>query len=723
MNDKRLLIALLAIPVLLGACNESTKMSSSWTVALHANFIRPDRTEFHFNDAEGGSMQFTVTSQDTPWRIENVPDWISVSPTSGTTTSTVTVTVGKYAWATPRMGIFTLSSGSADWDYSRQMNVIQDGAEAYADISKLDFSFDGAAHSESVRATSNFDWQFSDHGNKWISISRTGDEMTLSVTPNDTKEVRTGQVDIVFNSTVLATVTVSQAAAEVNLKADPLNYEIGAGTYTLSITSQAPWHVVNNFSSWIDVSPASGGEGTTEVKVSVTPNGNDGERNGYIYFNFSNSGLQIAEIPIHQDGTILELTEGADFMQNLSSLGGNFSIHLHSNTNWQISSYPEFLTISPTSGSGDTVLSISLPENPTFDGKGDWMYIVRPETGYTVSYWVGQRSRSLRLGETWLQCNDLAQVLYVDVETEGPWSLTPMETATFFSASPLSSKGNGRISLDVQENKDFGSRQGQVDFSLLGIAGYDNGVATMANIYVNQQGWQDKYQEVGQDIQILAKGGTMVVDISTNDGWTAAFASSPGWIKIDGTASGKGAGSFTVVCNENQTVDARSVKVKVTFEHLDPVVFTITQLGKAIRLSCDALYFFDKGGSITVSVDADGKYSVARASGDWFTVTAGENNTFTVTASASPNGAERTGSIVLTLTDLKSGSYKLTVPVFQTSAAGFTRDGWQEDRDLNLGTGSGFSIKVTGFSTDRNWNAGRYVTVGGEGYGDDENWN
>ena len=722
MKIKQILGLFVAGAILLPACNESTTMSNRFSVSLHANYIHPDQTDFQFSDAAGGTTQFTVNSQDTPWEISSVPDWITISPLSGRATSSVSVTVPTYTWAVPRMGIFTLASASEDWNFNKQMSVTQAGAVPYATIAKLDFSFDGQAHEETVKAASNFDWNLSYKGNTWISVTNRGEEMIVAVPANETGADRTGEVDVIFNNQVMATVKVTQLAADVKIKTDPLNFEIGAGTYKLNVESEAPWKA-SSYYDWIEISPVSGAAGKTEVTVSVPPNPNDGARDGYVYFNFQTSGYQIAEIPVHQDGVLMELPLTDEERQNLTSLGGDFTWTLRSNTDWRITQCPDFLTISPMSGSGTTNLSVKLAENATFGQKSGDLTFVRPATGYTVNYWMLQRERYRELNATWLECNDLAQDLYVDVKTEGGWMLTPQENATFFTTTPLQARGNGRITFSVQENTDYGNRQGRVDFSLTGMEGYDGGIATTDNIYINQLGWQDKYHEIAQEVQLPCGGGTMPVDIATNDGWTAVFSSSASWIKLDGTASGKGAGSFQVTFDENKTPDPRSVKVKVTFEHLDPVEFTLTQLGRAIRLSSDALYFFAKGGSITVTVDADGAYSVAKASGDWFSVTPGDNNTFTVKADAYTGDTERTGSIVLKLTDLQSGSYSLTLPVTQATASGFTRGGWQEDRDLNIGTAPGFSIKVTGYAADQNWSGGRRAEIGGEGYGDDENWN
>lgn len=720
MKIKNVLIEMLAGAILLSACNESSEKNSRFFVSLHANYIHPSQNDLRFNDAAGGSMEFTVFSQDTPWMIDAVPEWVTVNPVSGSASATVAVSVPRNNQISPRMGIFTLRSAAPEWSYRRQMTVTQSGETPFLTLDKQAFSFGGQAASETVNVSSNFAWTISNLGNDWITILQGDSQMTVSVTANDTGTDRSGSVQIVLNNNAYATLTVTQLAAAVSLRSDPLDFEIGAGSYVLAIESEAPWDAVT-YSEWIDISPDSGSAGRTEVAVTVTPNPDDEARDAYVYFRFRSSGLQIAEIPVHQDGIVLELSGSSEDFENLSSLGGEWTWFLRSNTDWNIVQVPDFLTVSPMSGSGSTSLAVTLKENASFDWLEGNFTVQRVGTGYEISRWMRQRGRTYQLSETWLECNDLAQDLYVDVETEGDWGLS--NETDFFTPSPMSARGNCRITLSVSENTDYSERQGVVRFLLYGMSGYENGIAPVADIWVRQYGWQDKYHEMGKEIILPVAGGSVPVDIATNDGWTVAFASAASWIRIVGPATGKGGGNFQVAFDENPTVSARSVLVRITFEHMESVEFTLVQPGRSIRLGSDALYFFAKGGSSTVSVAADGPYSVQKTGGEWFTVDAHENNSFIVKAEPYEGDSERTGSIVVALTDQESGSCSVTLPVIQTTAAGFTREGFQADRDLNVGTGTGFSIRVQAYTTDRNWNGGSQASIGREGYGDDENWN
>ena len=68
------------------------------------------------------------------------------------------------------------------------------------------------------------------------------------------------------------------------------------------------------------------------------------------------------------------------------------------------------------------------------------------------------------------------------------------------------------------------------------------------------------------------------------------------------------------------------------------------------------------------NVITDGTYTVSR-SGNWFGYSK-SGDAISVIASSNNTGANRTGSITLTLTNLSSGSCSLTIPVTQSATNG-----------------------------------------------------
>lgn len=714
-----LLIGMIAF----NACTESTTQNTRYVVSLHANYLHPEQTDFSFPDSKGASMQFTIQSQDTPWKIENAPEWLTISPTSGSATTTVSLTVPENTWATPRSCTVTLSSTSEDWQFSKQISVTQPGATPYAEIGQTEFVFDGKAHSVSVDARSNFNWTLSGNNIAWVSAVYDDAKkvVNISVPANDTQEERSAKVDVVFNGQVYTTFYVVQAPAEASVAADPLNFTINGGSYTVVVSSEAPWKTSTSL-SWLDISPASGDAGTTTVKVSTAPNPYNDARSGLLYFNFTSSAKQIAAIEVHQDGVQMDLDDSE--LYNLPAVAGTFSYALTGNVDWEVTQVPDFMTISPMSGSGSKTVSISVQDNLTFDAKTGTLRIKRVSSDFYKEYNVRQRSRVPEFSpeNRWMSCNDLAQTLKLEVDTFGPWYI--YYERTFFDMTPAAAEGRQTVSVLVDANTSYNTREATANFRPKGVTGYDETTDSEWTITVVQEGYREKFRAVPDDVKLPVKGGTMDIDITTTDTWSAQLLDAPGWIRIvEGTGNGDGTGKLSVSFDENATLTARSAKVRISYLTVSSVEFTLVQPGRSLRPNAEVLYFFAKGGTSTVRVDADALYSVELGSGDWITVQDTGNNTFSVTAAAMEGVEERTGSVNLVMKGLASGSYTLTIPVVQMSAAGFTRGGFSEDRNLHIGTAPGFSVNVTGYTEDRNWNGTYHASISGEGYDDDENWN
>lgn len=722
MRLKKLFPIILAA-IILGGCQESAQVSNRFKVSLHANYLHPDQTDFSFQDAKGGTMQFSIQSQETSWKIENVPDWLTVSPTSGSATTTVTVTVQENVRANPRSCLMTLSSTSEDWTYSKAISVSQPGATPYAELDQTEFVFDGKAHTVSVAARSNFDWQLSGTNVGWISTvyDEAKGVVNISVPANDTQAERSAQVNVVFSNQVYATFYVVQAAAEVSVTSEPLNYTINGGSYTIEVSSEAPWKT-NTSLSWLNITPTSGDAGTTTVTVSTSPNPYNESRSGFLYFLFSSSAKQIAAIEAHQDGVLLDL-EDKD-LYNLPAVSGTFPYVLTSNVDWQITQIPDFLTVTPASGSETTTIQITVADNPTFDAKTGTLRVKRADSDYYRDYNARQRSRipEFTPENMWLSCNDLKQTLPLEVDTFGPWYIYYVRD--FFDMTPSAAEGKQTVHVLVDENTSYNTRQATANFRPKGVSGYDETTDSQWTITVVQEGYHEKYRVIPDDVTLPVKAGTMDIDITTTDTWNAEILGAPAWVRaVAETTSGAGTGKLSVSFDENTTTTARSAKVRVSYLNVSSVEFTLTQPGRALRPNAEVLYFFAKGGTSTIRVDADGLYTPEVAEGDWISLKDTGDNTFTVTAAAMEGQEERTGSIRLTMRGLASGSYTLTIPVVQMSASGFTRGGFSEDKNLHIGTAPGFSFNVVQYTEDRNWNGAYRATISGEGYDNDENWN
>ena len=170
----------------------------------------PTNLDFHVSDTvfepEGGSIAGWVVcpERDGSWAVTSCPAWLSVSPISGESgTTIIAVTAQANPVAESRFGEVTITAG-VDTDSinfgQRANGTVFVGVEVTLD--KYDFAGSGETVSGSVRASES--WTLSTSGN-WLvpSIVSGGTgttAFTLEVLPNNTRYGRVGSITATGNS-------------------------------------------------------------------------------------------------------------------------------------------------------------------------------------------------------------------------------------------------------------------------------------------------------------------------------------------------------------------------------------------------------------------------------------------------------------------------------------------------------------------------------------------
>lgn len=125
--NRHLIIFIFAVLVLVG-CSDKYDESLLLYPTLTPRYIVITPTSLTYASSPE-TKSINITSTQTPWMIENGIDWLSTSPTSGSTSSIVSVGVtenksGDHA----RTGIFYLKADVDDWRYEAPISVTQDNA-------------------------------------------------------------------------------------------------------------------------------------------------------------------------------------------------------------------------------------------------------------------------------------------------------------------------------------------------------------------------------------------------------------------------------------------------------------------------------------------------------------------------------------------------------------------------------------------------------------------
>ena len=691
--------------ILLIGCSEQYDESLGLYPTLTPRYMTVSPTSLTFTSS-ASTQPVNVTSTQTPWKLENGIEWVTLSPISGSMSETISVGVSENnAGDEVRTGIFYLKADVNDWKYEAPISVTQAGATPVITLSKSEVEFTGTANSESITVSTNCSWSVSSSSD-WLTTTQKDNTITLSATPNETDSYRTATVSVSHEGTTNTSkkITVRQAPASVNASTETLVFNNTAGSVNVTVNSEANW-TASTSSSWMEVSPSSGIAGTATMTVSVSPNTATSERTGYVIISIG--GNQRIQIPVRQRGIYIE-TDRTEL--SFTASGGSQEFAVLSNTSWTVSSVPSWITVSPGNGEGDGKVKVTAQDNPNTANRSGVIHITQSGLSIDVAITVTQAGKTFDVNTTVLNFEDKQETQTVDIMTDGTWNARTDDT--WITLSPSSASGNSILSVTVAENPNDSERTGRVIVSMGDKS---------STISIVQKG---KYFTVSNSLlTYTSKGGSLNIAVTTNDTWTAQVENSSAWLQLSST-SGSGNIEIKVTASDNPSVNSRSATIVFQTTHNQIVRVMVTQEARYLNVDTREVLFYSKGGtSEAISVSTDGTYSIS-CSDSWLSVNQ-SSNTFTVTATENTTTDARIGYITIALMDLKEGSYSLKLTVTQLNYGGsFLRKDYGDDINYdNMGNSTG-SLTITGFGADKNYDStttsGTTLTV--SGFKSDSSW-
>ena len=687
-------------------CSEQYDENLGLSPTLKPRYVNVTPTSLTFTSAPS-TQSLTVTSAQTPWKMENAIQWLSLTPTSGEASGTVSVTSDEnVAGDEPRTGIFYLKANVDDWHHETPISVTQAGAAPVINLSQSEFDLPGTPTTESVTVSSNCSWTVSSSAD-WLTVTQSGNTITLTATSNEGNDYRSGTVSVVHSGTtsVSRTITVRQAPASITASTEPLVFGNAASSLEVTVTSEANWTATTS-DSWIEVAPTSGTAGSSKLTVSVSPNPSVNQRTGYVIL--SVGGIQRIQIPVRQRGIYIEADKSELTFQ---AQGGTLDLSVQSNTTWEITSVPSWLTVDPLKGEGDGKVKFTAKENPNTANRSAVVHLTQAGLSLDLPITITQAGKSFDITTTVLNFSDKQETQSVDIKTDGTWSATTGQT--WITLSPTSATGNSKLQVTVAENTGDNERTGEVTVTM--------GDRT-ATIGVVQQG---KYFTISNNLlTYTSKGGSMDISITTNDQWTAKTVGNAQWLKLSAT-SGSGNVNVKVTAADNASVNSRSDTIVFQTIHDQGVRVVVRQDARYLKVDTRELLFYPKGGtSEAITVTTDGAYSIT-TSDAWLSVKQ-TGNTFTVTATENKEIDTRTGHVSIALTDLKEGTLELTLTVTQLNYGGsFLIEGYGEDTNYDNNGNTSGNLTITGFGSDNNYDSSQSggITITVSDFKGDADWN
>ena len=677
------------------SCSDKYDKDLGLYPTLTPRYISVSPTSLSFT-SNASAQSLDIAAMETPWKIDNGIEWLSFSSMSGNSNALVAVSVNENtAGDEIRTGVFYVKANTNDWSYSTAISATQAGATPYINIEHSDLSMTGAASVVKQQVTANCAYSIEKSSpSDWLSVTQEGNTLTLTATANETNSHRTATIALVHrgNRIISTSFTVTQAPANITASTDPLVFENTAGSMEISVNSEANW-VASTSDSWIEVSPTSGSAGTSTLSINVSPNTSTNERTGNVVL--SVGGKQRIQIPIRQRGIYIE-TKQTEL--TFAATGGKNTIDVQSNTAWTVASKPEWISVDPTNGTNNGAIDVTAQDNPYTTSRTGVIRLTQTGVNVEALVNVTQNGKTFDVNTTTLNFGDKQETQTVSIETDGTWAATASNS--WIKVSPTTATGSSELAIAVDENTNDNERSGSVTVTMGDKS---------ATINVVQKG---KYFTVDNSLlTYTSKGGNMDVTVTTNDSWNAKIEEGSSWLSLSAT-DGSGDAKLKVVASDNPSVNSRTGSVIIETVNGQRVKILVKQDARYLTVDAKELQFYYKGGkSNLVTVSTDGAFDVT-TNESWLSI---ERNgyAFTVIAKENTTDYTRSGKITVSLTDLKEGSYTLTLLVTQLSYGGtFLRTDFGEDKDydftvdnekLNF-TSKGGTKSIT-ISTKESWTA------------------
>lgn len=245
--------------------------------------------------------------------------------------------------------------------------ITQAGPAAYLNISQTTLSLgyqEGSTNTFNI--TSNVNW-IASSSESWLTLNPTsgsGDgTITLTAQKNPDTSTRTATISVSGTGVTSMSVTVTQGGAPAYLDTPTSSVSIGyqeGSTNTFNITSNVNW-AASCSDTWLTHNPTSGsGDGT--ITLTAQKNSDSSTRTATI--SVSGTGVTSRSVTVSQGGSPAYLNAPTSSLSIGYQEGSTNTLSITSNVIWTASSSETWLTLNPTSGSGDGSITLTAQKNP-----------------------------------------------------------------------------------------------------------------------------------------------------------------------------------------------------------------------------------------------------------------------------------------------------------------------------------------------------------------------
>ena len=633
----------------------------SFSIPLHQDNLRflinNDTGDFECNVDELGEGTVAIdVDTELPWSILSLPDWISISQTSGDAGISQIVMQANSINPTREervQDIVLHSSGGAE----RTVRFKQD--PFVFSVEEPEVIIENASSSTAViHFNSSGPWSVS--GPDWLEITPEGQEGNGTVTmscPEQNLELTDLKDVLRFTSQLNELVeeaSVSQKAFVFDIIPDDIINKIPAlstNTYPITVKSSGDWSVSSE-QSWVTLS-SEGGSKDGSVAVNANSENPDLETDRQAVITFVSEthkahGITLKkDIPLTQTKFLFSISQSATKVPAYTT--SSFIMDIVCSSKWEIVQYPDWLVPDSTSGTFDKKVTFTITPNTNKSQSRSGSIRVRSifNNAYKETDPITQDKFVFKIDQT--AFNNLPPVnvgqnsFAITCTEEAPWSIVSNDD--WISLSATGGTGSSTIDVTTSDNPIIESRSSSL----------------MVTNTISKETIKVSFSQAAFVFSVPASAFSFgeldssqkTISVDCSSGWTVEYDNAP-WIKLSTTA---GSGKGDIMLNVEKNVETKSREASFTiYSNLQRG--TAYELKKEISVSQDAYKFDtktesfagldainDKGTSKSVKITCSGEWAV-ESSPSWLTINpySGKgNSTITFTPLSNTDLTARTG--------------------------------------------------------------------------------
>lgn len=544
------------IALLLASCVD-TPVPEEYKPTGEAHYLEVSQTELSFgSDAE--SKKVNVNSSQS-WMFSDYAEWLSLSSDSGNGDSEVSIDAEEnFSADVVRTSIFYLKTMDEGWNFTKTMSADQKAAIPYIVFTPESITTAGSASNQKINVNANTQWTARCDA-EWVSLTPALDLSYLDVTlsENLTNVARTSH--IIVEGAKTETFVVTQNAANLSADVNTLEYSQSGGSYLLKINSEVAWSA-NTTYDWIDVTPVSGSAGEASITIATTPNWGNNSRTGSVGFYIGND--RYTSIVIKQDGVKLSAVSELSFR----ALGESKAVEVDANISWKVLSKPNWVSVSPESADGSSVMAVSVGNNSDAANRTGIIKLGNEGVTQTAEISVSQDGKYFSVNNEALAIGSKGGKMQVSLATNDSWSISLLNNAKWLNVSEMSGEESLTVDFTADDNPSVNPRS---DTATITPTDLDP-----VNVILRQSA---RYLTVDSEgVQFFSKGGTSAPIVITTDG-KYTVTEQTDWFSVSHEGD-----VIVVKADVNDTGHIRTGDISITLTDLTDgsmtLALTVTQL-------------------------------------------------------------------------------------------------------------------------------------------------